>query len=82
MRSGSVDRDGLSASIPAARLCKYHACPGQVSYDVVGHKLVTIAVESFECLRQEGSDLVDQLSAAVIGGADGESLSRKGVCQE
>ena len=39
-------------------------------------------MESFGRLGKEGSKLIDQLAASIIGGTDGGSLSIKGVCKE
>ena len=39
-------------------------------------------MESFGRLGKEGSELIDQLAASIVGGTDGGSLSRKGVCNE
>ena len=53
-----------------------------MSYDDRSYILVTLAVESFGRLGMEGSELIDQLAASIVGGTDGGSLSRKGVCKE
>ena len=47
-----------------------------------GHKLLitTFAVESFGRLGVEGSYFIDQLETSVVGGRDGGSMTRKGVC--
>ena len=50
--------------------------------DERSHKLVTLAVEIFGRLGKEGNELIDQLAANIVGGTDGGSLSRKGVCKE
>ena len=82
MRDGSADRDGSAASTSEARKSNHYARVGQVSFDERSHKLVTLAVESFARLGKEGSELIDQLAASIVGGTDGGSLSRKGVCKE
>ena len=53
-----------------------------MSFDEPSHKLVTVAVENYGRLGKEGSELIDQLAASIVGGTDGGSLSRKGVCKE
>ena len=50
-----------------------------MSCDERSYKLVTLAVESFERLGEEGSDLIDQVAASMVEGTDGSSLARKGV---
>ena len=85
MRAGSADRDGLAASKSEARKRRHCIRPGQASFDEHSHKLAIIAVcvflESFGRLGKEGSDLVDQVAASILGGTDGWSLARKGVCK-
>ena len=54
-----------------ARNC---ARAGQVSFDERSHKLITLAVESFGRLGEEGSDFIDQLVASIVGGTDGGEL--------
>eukprot|EP00904_Undaria_pinnatifida_P006092 jgi/Undpi1/2612/HiC_scaffold_13.g05991.m1 len=44
--------------------------------------LAALAVENFGCLGKEGSDLIDQAAASIVGGTGGSSLSQKGVCKE
>ena len=39
-------------------------------------------MESFGRLGKEGSDLIDRVEASIVGGTDGSSLERKGVCKE
>ena len=82
MRAGSANRDGLAASKSEARKRSHYARPGQVSFDERSYKLATLAVESFGRLGKEGSDLIDQMAASIVGGTDGSSLARKGVCKE
>ena len=41
-----------------------------------------LVVESFGRLGKEGSDLIDQVVASIIGETDASSLARKGVCKE
>ena len=82
MRAGSADRDGLAASKSEAPKRSHYAQPGQVSFDERRHKLATLAVESFGRLGKEGSDLIDQMAASIVGGTDASSLARKGVCKE
>ena len=53
-----------------------------MSFDEHSHKLITLAVESFGRLGKEGSEVIDQLAASIVGGTDGGSLCRKGVCKE
>ena len=53
-----------------------------MSFDERSYKLATLAVESFGRLGKEGSDLIDQVAASIVGGTDGSSLARKGVCKE
>ena len=53
-----------------------------MSFDERSYKLATFAVESFERLGKAGSDLIDQIAASLVGGADGSSLARKCVCTE
>ena len=53
-----------------------------MSFHKRSHKLVTLAVESFERLGVEGSNFSDQLAACVVGGRDGGSMTRKGVMKE
>ena len=45
-------------------------------------KLATLVVENFGRLGKEGSNLIDQAAASTVGGTDGTSLARKGVCKE
>ena len=82
MRAGSTNRDGSAASKSEARKRSHCARPGQVSFDERSYKLATLAVESFWRLGKEGSDLIDQMAASIVGGTDGSSLARKGVCKE
>ena len=82
MRVGSADRDGLAASKSEARKHSHYARPGQVSFDERSYKLATLAMESFGHLGNEGSDLIDQVAAIIVGGMGGSSLARKGVCKE
>ena len=82
MRAGSAIWDGSAASKSEACRRTYNARPGQVSFDERSYKLATLAVESFGRLGKEGSDLIDQVTASMVGGTDGSSLARKGVCKE
>lgn len=82
LNAGSADRDGLAASTSEARKRTHYARPGHVSFDERSHKLVTLAVESFGRLGQEGSEFIDQLAASVVGGRDGGSQAKKGICKE
>ena len=82
MLAGSADRNGSAASTPEARKRNHYARPGQVSFDERSYKLATLAVESFGRLGEEGSDLIDQVPASIVGGTDASSLARKGVCKE
>lgn len=45
-------------------------------------ELATFAVESVGPLGKEGSDLIDQVAASIVGGTDGSSVTRKRVCKE
>lgn len=56
--------------------------PGLLSFDERSDKLATLAVESFGRLERTGSDLADQMTDTRVGGTDGSSLARKGVCEE
>ena len=38
--------------------------------------------KAFGRLGNEGSDLIDQIPASIVGETDGSSLARKGVCKE
>ena len=80
-RAVSANRDGLATSKSEARKRTHYARPGQVSFDERSYKLATLAVESFGRLGKEGSDLIDQVAASMVGGTDGSSLARKGVCK-
>ena len=80
-RAGSANRDGLAASKSEALKRSHYARPGQVSFDERSYKLATL-VESFGRLGKEGSDLIDQMAASIVGGTDASSLARKGVCKE
>ena len=82
MRTGSVDRDGSAASTPEARKRSHCAHPGQVSFDERSCKLATLAVESFRRPGKEGSDLIGQIAATIVGGTDGSSLTQRGVCKK
>ena len=53
-----------------------------ISFDELSHKLATLAVESFGRLGVEGSKLIDQRAASVVGGRDGGSRGRKGLVKE
>ena len=68
LRGGSADDDGSAASTSKARKRQHYARPRHVSFDERSHKLVTLAVESFGRLGVEGSKLIDQLAATVMGG--------------
>eukprot|EP00904_Undaria_pinnatifida_P006116 jgi/Undpi1/2634/HiC_scaffold_13.g06013.m1 len=82
MRAGSADRNGSAASTSEARKRNHYARPGQVSVDERSYKLATLAVENIGRLGKEGSDLIDQVAASIVGGTDASSLARKGVCKE
>ena len=82
MRTGSADRDGSAASTSETRKRKRYGRPGQVSFDKRSYKLATLAMESFGRLGKKGSDLIDQVATSIVGGTDGSSLARKGVCKE
>ena len=53
-----------------------------MSFDERSYKLTTLAVESFGRLGKEGSDLIDQVAASIVGGTDGTSLAREDICKE
>ena len=53
-----------------------------MSSDERSYKLDTLVVNSFGRLGKEGSDLIDQMAASIVGATDGLSLARKGVCKE
>ena len=72
----------VAASTSEARKRNHYARPGQVSFDERSYKLATLAVESFGRLGKEGSELIDQVAASIVGGTDASSLARKGVCKE
>ena len=72
----------MTPSKSEARKRSRYARPGQASVDERSYKLVTLAVESFGCLGKEGSDLIHQLAASIVGGMDGSCLARKGVSKE
>ena len=82
MRAGSADQNGSAVSTSKARKRNHYARPGQVSFDERSYKLATLAVESFGRLGKEGSDLIDQVAASIVGGTDTSSLARKDVCNE
>ena len=80
--AGIADRGGLAASKSEARKRSHYARPGQVSFDERSNTLATFAVESFGRLGKEGSDLIGQVAASIVGKTDGSSLPRKSVCKE
>ena len=82
MRAGSADRNGSAASTCEARKRNHYTRPGQVSFDERSYKLATLVVESFGLLGKEGSDLIDQVAANIVGGTNASSLARKDVCKE
>ena len=82
MRAGSADQEVLAASKSEARKRSHYAWPGQVSFDERRYKLATLALESVGRPGKEGSDLIDQVAASIVGGTDGSPLSRKGFCKE
>ena len=53
-----------------------------MSFEERSYKLATLAMESFGHLGNEGSDLIDQVAAIIVGGMGGSSLARNGVCKE
>ena len=73
---------GLVASKSEARKRSNYSRPGQISFDERSYKLATLTVESFGRFGKEGRDLIDQVAASIVGGTDGSSLARKGVCKE
>ena len=64
LRAGSADQDGTAASTSEARKRNRFARPGHVSFDERRHKLVILAVESFERLGREGSEFFVQLATS------------------
>ena len=82
VRVGSADRNGSAASTSEVRKRNHYARPGQVSFDERSYKLATLAVKSFGRLGKEGSALIDQVAASIVGGTDASTLARKGVCKE
>ena len=82
MRAGSADRNGSAASTSEVGKRNHYARPGLVSFDERSCKLATLAVESLGFLGKEGSDLIDQVAASIVGGTGASSLARKGVCKE
>ena len=81
MRAGSANQDGLAASKSEARKRTHYARPGHVSFDERSYKVATVAVESVGRLGKEGSDLIDQVAASMVGGTDGSSLATEGICK-
>ena len=61
---------------------RHYARPGQVSFDERNYKLATLEVESFGRLGKKGSDLIDQVTASIVGATDASSLAWKGMCNE
>ena len=53
-----------------------------MSFDERSYKLATLAVGSFGRLGKEGSDLIGQVAASVVGGTNGSFLLQEGVCKE
>ena len=82
MRTGSTNRNGSAAFTSEARKRNHYAHSGQVSFDECSYKLATLAVESFGRLGKEGSDLIDQAAASIVGGTDASSLAQQGVSKE
>ena len=82
MRKGRADRNGSAASTSEACKRNHYARPGQASFDERSYKLATLAVESFGRFGKEGSDLIDQIAASIVGRTDASSRARKGVCKE
>ena len=77
MRDGSAGLGGSAASTSESLNRNHYARAGQVPFDERGHKLVTLAVESFGRLRKEGSELIDQLAASIVGRTDGGPYPEK-----
>ena len=82
MQAGSTDGNGSAASTSEGSKRNPYARPGQVSFDKRSYKLVTLPVESYTGLGEEGSDLINQVAASIVGGTDASSVARKGVCKE
>ena len=74
---GALTEMGLVASKSEARKRSNYSRPGQISFDERSYKLATLTVESFGRFGKEGRDLIDQVAASIVGGADGSSLARK-----
>ena len=53
-----------------------------MSFDERSCKLATLAVESFGRLEKEGSDLIDQVAASIVGGSEGSSQTWNGIYKE
>ena len=83
MRTGSDARNGSASFTSEARERNHYARPEQVSFDEERScKIATLAVESFGRLGKEGSDLIDQVAASIVGGMDGSSLTQKSISKE
>eukprot|EP00904_Undaria_pinnatifida_P000651 jgi/Undpi1/10587/HiC_scaffold_29.g13037.m1 len=84
MRAGSADRNGSAASASEPCERNHYARPGQVSFDERSYKLAILALKSFGRLGKEGSDVIVQVAASIVGGTNASSLliARKGVCEE
>ena len=80
LHGGNADQDASAASTSGARKRDHHARLGYVSFEERNHKLVTLAVESFEHVGREGSELIDhQLAMSVVGRRDGGVTAKKGI---
>lgn len=80
--NADADRNWSAASESEARKHRHYTRPEQVFFDERSDKLATLAVERFGHLDEEGSDLIDDVAASIVGEVDGSSLARKGVGKE
>ena len=82
IQAENADRNGPAPSTSEACRRNTYARPGHVSLDKRSYKLATLAVESFQCLGEAGSNLIDQVATSIVGRTDASSLVRKGVYKE
>ena len=81
MRTGSAERGGLAAS--NLRCACAAAMLGRETYPSThAAKLTTFTEKSLGRVRTECGDLIDRVVARVVGGTDGSSLPRNGVCKK
>lgn len=73
---------GRSAdSTPKAQKCNHCARPGHASCGKRSYELVAAAVETCGRVTRKVSELIDQLALSVIGGNNGGSLAKRGICK-